>query len=177
MLILHRSCESKVSLTCSPRGKSSCFPLLPAGLTVPGAGLAQPAQGPWRAMLNAPAAHWGLQPLPLPVVSGQKLPIPHQDPGTSVCASSWHEPGFTEQFGPCTAPVQSPGKGFQLRGWNPPTPSVPSSLLQSSSGHLATALLLQPSGTASQLPPGQATIPLGRGGGGGGEGKKKGRKK
>lgn len=48
--------------------------------------LAQPAQGPCRVTPNAPAAPWGSQPLSFPVLSGQMLHIPHQDPGTSVCA-------------------------------------------------------------------------------------------
>lgn len=164
---MHRSCESKVSLTCSPQGNSN-FSHQDWG--VPGAG-SQPAQGPWRVMPNALAAHWGSQPLSLPLVSGQMLHIPHQDPSTSVCAWSWHEPGFTDQFGPCAVPW----KGVPVEGMEPS--NTLSALIPTAAQlwHLATALLLQPSGTASQLPPGQATIPLGKGGGG--EGKKKGRKR
>lgn len=58
----------------------------------------------------------GLAPPVPPCGVGQVLHIPHQDPSKCLCL-------VTEQFGPRTAPVQSPGKGFQPRGWNPPTPS------------------------------------------------------
>lgn len=72
------------------------------------------------------------------------------------------------------SPCAVPWKGVLAEGMEPS--NTFSALIPTAAQlwHLATALLLQPSGTASQLPPGQATIPLGRGGE---EGKKKGRKK
>lgn len=133
--------------TCRPRESSNCFPLLPPGPTCTWSRAGPASTGSLESNAQSSSCSLWLSAPVLPLVFECSSSHTRSQAQVSVLGH-----GMSLGSQSSLDPAQPPGKGFQLKGWSPPTPSAPSSLLQPSSGTWLLLCSSSPQGQCHSCP-------------------------